>query len=88
MPNSKTAEKRVRINKRKALENVRKKSALKTLLKKTRNAEITDPETAKGYTNKAYKAIDKAAAAGIIHKNTASRRKSRISKAIWKPFSA
>jgi small subunit ribosomal protein S20 len=40
----------------------------------------TDKAEAKKLLSKAYQAIDKAAKRGVIKKNTASRRKSRLSK--------
>lgn len=57
------------------------RSALKTYLKKARkSAEAGSAD--QGTVTKAIKSLDKAATAGIIHKNQAARRKSRLMKAI------
>lgn len=45
--------------------------------------KLTGPE-AKAKLSEAYKAIDKAAKRGVIKKNTAARKKSRLAKAIKK----
>jgi small subunit ribosomal protein S20 len=43
-----------------------------------------DPSSAPAHLRLAFKALDQAAAKGIIHKNTASRKKSRLSKRLTK----
>lgn len=43
-----------------------------------------DKKGANSVLSEAYKAIDKAAKRGVIKKNTAARKKSRLSKAIAK----
>ena len=56
------------------------KSMLKTLAKKVEQAvEAKNADVAKDAMVKAMKAYDKAASAGILHKNTASRKISRLS---------
>lgn len=87
MPNIKSAIKRVKINKSKALKNVMRKSALKTTIKKCRAAIATGANTESVY-NKTASAIDKAAAKKLIHRNTASRKKSRLAKAMNKAAQA
>ena len=80
MPNIKSAKKRVQIEERNKLRNTARKSALKTALKKVYSA-IKNNETAdtiKEAVNKAYSVIDKAVSKGVIHKNTAARKKSRL----------
>jgi len=55
------------------------KSTARTLIKKAFTAmEAGDLENAQAATFDAVKALDKAAAKGAIHKNNASRRKSRL----------
>lgn len=79
MPNIKSAEKRVRITERRNLRNVSLKSALRTTLKKFETAVAqADVEQARLALNVATRALDKAATKGIIHRNNASRRKSRL----------
>ena len=71
MPNIKSAKKRVLVSEKKALENKMYKSAFKTEVKKFEAAvEAGDAETAKKLYTEVIKATDKAAAKGIIHKNT------------------
>lgn len=74
MPIIKSAQKRVRSSARKQAQNLKVKQAYKKAVKEVRaNKSDSTIKTA-------YKALDKAAKRGIIHKNKASRLKSRISK--------
>ena len=77
MPNIKSAIKRVETTKRKSAERLTKKSALKTTLKKHRDDSTNSAESLRN----AIKALDKAAACNLIHKNAASRKISRLTKA-------
>lgn len=74
MPIIKSAQKRVRSSARKRAQNLKVKQAYKKAVKEVRANKSTDT------IKMAYKALDKAAKRGIIHKNKASRLKSRISK--------
>jgi small subunit ribosomal protein S20 len=57
------------------------KSALKTAVRKFREAaEAGNADEAKGLAAQAGKALDKAASKGVIHKNQAANRKSAIQK--------
>lgn len=79
MANLKSSKKDIKRSRRRQLANTSAKSAIKTFIKKAKNAdEVAGPEALK----KAVKAIDKAASAGVIHKNQAARRKSRLMKAL------
>ena len=78
MPNIKSAEKRVSVTARQNLRNRMVKSNLKTNMKKL-NAEVENGEK-DAAVRKAYSAIDQACAKGIMHKNTAARRKAQIAK--------
>lgn len=81
MPNIKSAAKRVKTSTAKRLQNRMKKSELKTVLRSFREAlEAKSPETPE-LLKKAIKKVDQAAAKNIIHKNTASRKKSQLQKA-------
>ncbi len=76
-----TAKKRIR--------NVSVKSALKTYIKKVRTTATTgEAEATQTALSSAVSALDKAAQRGIIHKNQAARRKSRIAKAANKAAAA
>lgn len=74
MPNKISAKKRVLVSATKKGNNVPKKSAMKTAIRKA--IENTSDETVR----EANKRIDKALASGIIKKNKAAREKSRIAK--------
>ncbi|MDR0919067.1 MAG: 30S ribosomal protein S20 [Oscillospiraceae bacterium] len=72
MPNIKSAKKRVKVIKVKALQNKMRKSALKTTLKTTL-ADVNE-----NTIRLAIKKVDQACANGLMHKNAASRKKSQL----------
>jgi small subunit ribosomal protein S20 len=79
----KSALKRQRQNEQRRVKNVHVRSTLKTLVKKVRvAAESKDIEKAKTALAEAIPAIDKAKSKGVIHRNTASRKISRLTKLI------
>lgn len=80
MANSKSAEKRILVNSKKRARNAANKSTLRTSIKKFEAALANDPANASAHLQKAIKALDKAAAKGLIHKNAAARKKSRLTK--------
>lgn len=81
MPNIKSAKKRVLVTKTKTLQNQMLKTALKTSIKKFEAAVTAgDKELAKTTYTEAICKVDKAVSDGILHKNTAARRKSRFTK--------
>ncbi len=82
MPNKKSALKELRKNAKRRLRNQSVKSMLKTLIKSARSAAGTDK--AEALARRACKMLDKAAEHGIIHKNQASRRKSRLMRFLQK----
>ena len=74
---------------KKRIINISVKSALKTYVKKVRVAAATgEAEATKSALVNAVSALDKAAQRGVIHKNQAARRKSRIAKAANKAKAA
>lgn len=78
MPIIKSAKKRVKVSEKKNLQNRMYKSAFKTTLKKLDTAVESGDKNAALEANKdVVKALDKAAARGVIHKNAAARKKSR-----------
>ncbi|MEA2112949.1 MAG: 30S ribosomal protein S20 [Patescibacteria group bacterium] len=83
MPVIKSAKKALRGSRRKAVFNLRRKRAMKDSIK-TIDKLVSNKkkDEANSKLSTAYKAIDKAAKRGIIKKNTASRKKSRLSKSI------
>jgi small subunit ribosomal protein S20 len=81
VPNIKSAEKRVRITESRTLRNASLKSALRTTIKKFETALAqSDVNQARLALKVATRALDKAVTKGIIHRNTASRKKSRLTK--------
>lgn len=81
MANHKSAEKRVRQNTKRNEINRANRSKLRTQIKKLRGALATSDKTASGeLLNPTVSLIDKAVNKGIIHRNTAARYKSRLTK--------
>ena len=80
MPIIKSAEKRVKVIKVKTLRNKMQKNALKTQLKKADAAIQTGAQDKDMQVRLAMKKIDQACAKGILHKNTAARRKSALAR--------
>ncbi|MCM1261674.1 MAG: 30S ribosomal protein S20 [Butyrivibrio sp.] len=85
MANIKSAKKRILVNRTKAERNKSIKSGVKTSVKKV-NAAIAanDKEAAAQALLAATATIDKAASKGVFHKNTASRKVSRLAQAVNK----
>ncbi len=80
MPNIKSAVKRVQLAKQRTLKNASLRSSLRTAIKRFEEALATDPASAKPSLGKAVRSLDKAAVKGIIHKNAAARKKSRLNR--------
>ena len=79
MPNIKSAKKRVKVIKKKTLENKMYRSSHKTLIKKYEAAVAAgDKDTATKLYPDLVAKTDRAASRGIMHKNTAARKKSRF----------
>lgn len=83
MPITKSAKKALKQNRKKRLFNTRRIRTMKSIIKESRELiRKKQKDEALKMLPQAYKAIDKAAKQGIIKKNTASRKKSRLTKAI------
>ena len=81
MANHKSAEKRVRQNEKRKAINRASRSKLRTQIKKLRTALGTSDKPASTETlGPTVSLIDKMVNKGIIHKNTAARYKSRLTK--------
>jgi len=79
MPITKGAKKTLKADANKRVFNVRRFSAMKAVVKDIKKAVAKgEKKTAEELIPKAYKAIDKAKKRGIIKKNTAARKKSRL----------
>jgi small subunit ribosomal protein S20 len=81
MANTESAKQRARNSARKAQYNRLHRSRARTAIKKTRLALMAkDLEQAKAELRRAISYLDRAAGKGVIHKNNAARRKSRLMK--------
>ncbi|MBP2033022.1 small subunit ribosomal protein S20 [Clostridium algifaecis] len=79
MANIKSAKKRIKVIQTKTLRNKIIKSSLKTTIKKFLTAvEAKNVDEAKVTYIASARALDKAASKGVIHKNKATRKKSRL----------
>ena len=78
MPNIKSAQKRVKVNAVKAMQNKALKSNLKTVIKKAELATADGAADMQDSVKLAVKKIDQACAKGLMHKNCASRKKSHL----------
>ncbi len=85
MPNIKSAKKRVKVIRTKTLRNQMIKTNLKTCIKKFDECVANaDTENAVIACKVAFKKLDQAVAKGILHKNTAARKKSQLSSKLNK----
>jgi small subunit ribosomal protein S20 len=84
MANIKSAEKRVLTAAKRTLRNKAVKSNLKSTLKKADAALLSNDGTSKEAVQVALKKIDQAVTKGVLHKNTAARRKSQLAKRLNK----
>lgn len=80
MPNIKSAKKRVKVAVAKTAQNKILTSAMRTEIKKANAAIENNTEGKQEAVRVAIKKIDKAAAKGIIKKNTAARKKSSLAR--------
>ncbi|MCR5162229.1 MAG: 30S ribosomal protein S20 [Lachnospiraceae bacterium] len=83
MANIKSAKKRVEVSKKRYEKNKAIKSSVKTAMKKVDAAVAAgDKAAAQAALLNATSVIDKAATKGVYHKNNASRKVSRLAKAV------
>jgi len=81
LANIKSAKKRIKVIAKKTMRNRIIKTQTKTAIKKFLVAvQSGDKELAKGALISAISAIDRATTKGILHKNNASRKKSRLTR--------
>lgn len=80
MPNIKSAIKRVKTNEQKRANNIATKSAMRTAVKNAEVAIANNSENAKDALITASVKLNKAANKGLIHKNAAARKQSRLAK--------
>jgi len=81
LANNKQSKKRILINETKRLRNRPYRSAARTYVKKAEVAiKAGDQDTATSAVGEALSMLDRIASKGIIHRNNAARRKSRLMK--------
>ena len=84
MANIKSQVKRIKQNEKRRQRNVKVKSSIRTASKKLVTAVESkeNGDAVKGLFVNLQKTIDKAAGAGVVHKKTAARKKSRLAKRV------
>ncbi|MCS6988247.1 MAG: 30S ribosomal protein S20 [Chloroherpetonaceae bacterium] len=84
MPQHKSAEKRVRQSKRRNAYNRQRKAEMKSLIKNVKRivASKGSLEDAQKALSEAFKKLDKMATKGVIHKNNAANKKSKLTKLV------
>ncbi|MBS3897193.1 MAG: 30S ribosomal protein S20 [Dethiobacter sp.] len=89
MPNTKQALKRMRVTAKRTARNRHVKSTFKTAVRRFSDTLAQDDLTVAGdRLLAAQKTIDKAVSKGVLHKNAAARKKSRLAKRLNKAVSA
>jgi small subunit ribosomal protein S20 len=78
MPNISSAKKRMRAEEKRRLHNNMAKSAVRTRVTKARNAIAAAAPDTEEAIRAALRSLDMAASRGVIHRNNAARRKSRL----------
>ncbi|MCF7809612.1 30S ribosomal protein S20 [bacterium] len=84
MAHHKSTKKRIKTNLKANLRNRQYRSKMRTAMRKVR--EATDVDTAHNDLQKTNALFDRLVVKGIIHRNTAARRKSRLHKAVENRF--
>jgi len=89
MPITKSAKKALRQNIKRKKENLKRKNKIKSLTKELKKFLAEDKKEEAGkLLPQVYKALDKAAKKNTIKKNTASRKKSRLTKLVKKSLAS
>lgn len=84
MANTKSAIKRIRTSAKRHERNRAVKSATRTYVKRAKSAITGQSSDVQEQVIEAIRALDKAAKKGVIHRNNAARRKSRLMKMLHK----
>lgn len=83
MPNIRQQEKRVRIAARERLQNLRYRSTVKTMTRRLRDVvQSGDADAVSAQHRELVRWIDRAAANGALHRNTAARRKAQAARIV------
>lgn len=82
MANIKSSKKNIEINERNRKRNLKYKTLVKTVIKKSLAAIETEAENRVEIVKNALRTLDKTVTKGVLHKKAAARRKSRIARAL------
>ena len=82
--NTASAKKMIRVAERRRVRNMAVRTAVRTYVKKARLAIDAAPQESTDSVVAAIRALDKAVNKGVIHRNNAARRKSRLMKKLNK----
>jgi small subunit ribosomal protein S20 len=80
LPRIKSAKKQLRTSQARRLRNQATRARVKTIVRAARAAVAASAATAESSVRHACKTVDKAASKGVLHRNAAARRKSRLMK--------
>ena len=80
MANRACACKALRASEKRKIRNLRVKRHVKSLIKAYKKAVLSDKDKAKEMLSEVFSIVDKAVKSGVLHKNNADRKKSRLSK--------
>jgi small subunit ribosomal protein S20 len=80
LANTSSALKRMRQNERRRLRNRTVRSKVRTVVKIARTALGTAGSEARAVVSEAIRTLDKAVTKGVIHRNTAARKKSALAR--------
>lgn len=83
MANTKTAKKMIRVHDRRKKRNQPIRTAVKSVFKKAETALDAKSDDLAAVAKEAASVIDKAASKGVVHKNKAARKKSRLDKKVF-----
>lgn len=82
MANTRSARKRIKQNETRRLRNRAVRSAIRSTLKTARGAVTEKTPQAKETVLEAIRLLDRAVSRGVIHRNTAARKKSALARAL------
>ena len=80
MANTKSAIKRIRTNEKRRLRNRGVRSRVRSAVKTARTAVATPGDAARAAVLQAIRTLDKAVTKGVVHRNTAARKKSALAR--------
>ncbi len=82
MANTKSAIKRIRQSETRRQRNRTVRSRVRSVLKTARGAAATQGDEARAAVLQAIRTLDKAVTKGVVHRNTAARKKSALARSL------